>query len=114
MYYGSPQNVTAFFDKIGYPMPHRYNPADFICKYLKLGTVVVLKCLSLLWPEFDVYGGSRFIIGSLTLVPMEFPIKFDKVKLGWSILYIEGSQDIISKKYCISFSEDRFCLSKQC
>ena len=26
----------------------------------------------------------------------------------------KGSQDIISKKYCISLSEDRFCVSKQC
>ena len=24
-------------------------------------------------------------------------------------MYIEGSQDIISKKYCFSFSEDGFC-----
>ena len=29
-------------------------------------------------------------------------------------LYIEGSQVIISEKYCISFSKDRFYLSKQC
>ena len=28
---------------------------------------------------------------NLTLfVPMEFPIKFDMVKSGWSIVYIEG------------------------
>ena len=47
-------------------------------------------------------------------VPMEFPIKFDTVKSGWSIVYIEGSQVIISEKYCISFSEDWFCLGKQC
>ena len=25
-------------------------------------------------------------------VPMESPIKFDSVKSGWSIVYIEGSQ----------------------
>ena len=32
----------------------------------------------------------------LTLcVPMEFPIKFNTVKSGWSIVYIEGSQMII-------------------
>ena len=31
---------------------------------------------------------------------------------GWSIVCIEGSQVIISKKYCISFSEDWFGLSK--
>ena len=35
---------------------------------------------------------------------MEFPIKFDTVKSGWSIVYIEGSQIIISKKYCVSLS----------
>ena len=41
---------------------------------------------------------------------MGFPIKFDSVKSGWSIVYIEGSQVIISQKYYISFSL-RFCLS---
>ena len=30
------------------------------------------------------------------LGPMVFPIDFDAVKSGWSILYIEGSQVIIS------------------
>ena len=35
----------------------------------------------------------------LTLcVPIEFPIKFDTVKSGWSIIYIEGPQVIISTK----------------
>ena len=28
---------------------------------------------------------------------MEFPIKFDTVMLGWSIVYIEGLQVVISK-----------------
>ena len=32
---------------------------------------------------------------------MEFSIKFDKVQSGWSIVYSEGSQVIISK--CIVF-----------
>ena len=32
------------------------------------------------------------------LVPMEFSTKFYTVISGWSILYIEGSQFIISKK----------------
>ena len=46
---------------------------------------------------------------------MEFSIKLHTMKSGWSIEYIEGSHIIISKnKYCISFSEDRLCLSKQC
>ena len=31
---------------------------------------------------------------------------FDTVKSGWHILYIEGTQVIISKKYFISFSKD--------
>ena len=30
---------------------------------------------------------------------MEFPIKFDTVKSGWSIVHIEGLQVIISLKY---------------
>ena len=33
---------------------------------------------------------------------MEFSITFDTVKSGWSIVYIEGSQVIISINYCIS------------
>ena len=41
---------------------------------------------------------------------MEFSINFDTVKSGWSIVFIEGAQVIISLKYCISFSEDQFCL----
>ena len=45
--------------------------------------------------------------------PMEFFIKFDLVKSGWSVVYIEKSQVIILKKDCNSFSEGYFCLSKQ-
>ena len=46
----------------------------------------------------------------LTLLgTMEFSIHLPTVKSGWSMVYIEGSQVIISKKYCIS-SEDRFSL----
>ena len=40
--------------------------------------------------------------------PMEFSITFDIVMSGWFITYIEGSHIIISKRYCISFSEDRY------
>ena len=43
---------------------------------------------------------------------MEFSIKFDTVMLEWPIIYIEGSQVTISKKSCISFSQDQVCLSK--
>ena len=42
---------------------------------------------------------------------MEFSIKLHTIKSGWSIENIEGSQVIISKKYCISFSEDYFVLA---
>ena len=45
---------------------------------------------------------------------MEFSIKFGIVKSGWSIVYIEGSQVIITKKYCICFRENQFYISKQC
>ena len=38
----------------------------------------------------------------LTLfTPMGFPIKQHTINSGWSIAYNEGSQVIISKKYCI-------------
>ena len=47
--------------------------------------------------------------------PIEFSNKLHKIKSGWSIVYIEGPQVIISeKKHCISFYGYRFCLSKQC
>ena len=44
---------------------------------------------------------------------MEFSIKCDTDKQGWSIVHFEESQVKISK-YHVSFSEDQFCLSKQC
>ena len=37
---------------------------------------------------------------------MESSIKFDTVKSGWSIVYIEGSQAIISMKKSISNAYD--------
>ena len=46
--------------------------------------------------------------------PLEFSIKQHTIKSGWSNVYTEGSQVIISKNYRISFSEYRFCHSKQC
>ena len=49
---------------------------------------------------------------ALTLcVPMDSPFVFYTIHLGWSIVYIEGSQVIISQKNCISFSEDWFVLA---
>ena len=41
---------------------------------------------------------------------------FYTISLGWSLVYIEGShsQGIIFKFNCMSFSEDCFCISKQC
>ena len=57
-------------------------------------------------------GSNKYVTTLFRL--MDFSIKFDTVKSGWSIVYIEGSQVIISKKkYCISFNEDGF-FSKQC
>ena len=59
---------------------------------------------------YDTLGedGCAYIINQCKcftlVVPMESSIKFDSVKSGWSIVYIEGSQVIISKKYHISFS----------
>ena len=38
---------------------------------------------------------------------MEFSIELHTIKSGWSIVYIEGSLVMISKQYCISFSEDQ-------
>ena len=36
---------------------------------------------------------------------MEFPIKFDTVKSGWSIVYMEGSMVVILKNIYVFFSE---------
>ena len=41
---------------------------------------------------------------------MKFPIKINTVYSEWSILYVEGSQVILSKTYYISFSEIDFVL----
>ena len=48
---------------------------------------------------------------------MDSSLWFDTINslnLGWSIVYIKGSQVINSKEYCISFAKDCFCLSNQC
>ena len=42
---------------------------------------------------------------------MEFPIKFDTVYSGWLIIYIEGPQVIIFKKYCIFSMKTDFALA---
>ena len=50
---------------------------------------------------------------------MDSSFWFYTIHLGWSIVY-NGSHNLIpppphpQKKYCIHFSEDPFCLSKQC
>ena len=43
---------------------------------------------------------------------MDCSLLFDTINYKWSIVYVEGSQVIIYKQNCISFSEDSFCLSK--
>ena len=43
---------------------------------------------------------------------MDSSFWFDKRNLGWSIVYIEGSQVIIYQKSCISFFVDSFVLVK--
>ena len=37
--------------------------------------------------------------------PMGFSIQLHTINSGWSIVFIEGSQIIISEKYCVSASE---------
>ena len=43
---------------------------------------------------------------------MDSSFWFETINLGKSIVYIKGSQVIISKQNYISFSEDILCLSK--
>ena len=45
---------------------------------------------------------------------MECAVKFDTVKLGRSIVYIEGSHNMLSEDTCTYSSADRFCHVKQC
>ena len=44
---------------------------------------------------------------------MDYSIPYATINIGWSIVYIKGSH-VIFKQDCIYFSEDHFCLSKQC
>ena len=51
------------------------------------------------------------------IIPFQTNGIFNKAicnKSGWPFVYIEESQVIISKNYCISYFEDQLCLSKQC
>ena len=41
----------------------------------------------------------------------DFSFWLGAINLGWSIVYIEGSQVIISNLICISFSDDSFVLA---
>ena len=43
---------------------------------------------------------------------MDSSFYFYTITVQWSIIFIEGSHVIISKIYCISFSEDLFCHKK--
>ena len=45
---------------------------------------------------------------------MKLSMKLITVKSRLSNIYIEGSQDLISNQYYISFSEDRCYLGKHC
>ena len=67
----------------------------------------VCKCVF----EFSLMEFPGFTLLSLWLLtlyrPMDFSLKFDTDKSGWSIVYIGWSQVIISKnKYCISLMMD--------
>ena len=42
---------------------------------------------------------------------MEFSLKFDTVKSGWSIVYTEGSQVIISKNIIFIFLKINFVMA---
>ena len=44
----------------------------------------------------------------ILLRPIEFSIKFETVKAGWSIVYIEGLQVIISKNYFFFLRPKKF------
>ena len=44
---------------------------------------------------------------------MEFPIKFDIPKSGWSIVYFQGSQVIISKNIIFLFLMNGFVLANR-
>ena len=45
--------------------------------------------------------------------PIFFHVKFDRVKLGWSIVYIEGLQVIVSKKVLFFFLRNKSDASRK-
>ena len=54
---------------------------------------------------------SKFYALSTLFRPTKISIKLHIIKVGMPIVYIKGSQVIISPQNCISFNEDRFVLA---
>ena len=58
-----------------------------------------------------ILAGERAGCFTLNLcVPIEFPKKFDTVKSGWSIVYIDGSQVISKTIFYVFYCRFLFCL----
>ena len=98
---------------------------DILCEHCFLdlqeqAKLACPKCGKGIPKEFDVRmtkGKMRYCIPLLSTLfrAMEFSIKLYKIKVGWSIVCIEGLQVITFFKKSISFSVDGFYLdSKQC
>ena len=79
----------------------------YFCQYRnKRGRVTEV----MLW--IVVFTETSFFVSTLYAL-MDSSFWFDSMNLGWFTVYFEGHMLKLCKKYCISFSEDRFCFSKQ-
>ena len=82
---------------------YQYNTGIELISVAVLGSIycdTVTYCIALHVSHLHIVLDDRGIVSDLELMS------------GWSIVYIEGSQFIISPKYCINFSEDLLFLCK--
>ena len=85
---------------------------SFICVHIFFIPCTWLTIMIVIISVFTQYYGRDHTLS--LFVPMNFPINFNIVTSGRSIINIERLQAIIFKMYSISFSEDLFGLSKRC
>ena len=81
-----------------------------VCQSTHLGVCsimpAVMNQIGTLDLQHKVFFLSPLVCNLTILRPIDFPIKFDTVKSGWFIVYIEGLQVIISKNMFLSLKID--------
>ena len=64
------------------------------------------------WLLAKLHINSQFYCTCIYIISITYSIKLDTIKQRWSIvLYFEGSQAIISKKYCVFSLKIEFVLT---